>query len=1831
MVKKICLLLIMGSLTGTLAGLRGAVAAAKGGDRRSELVSSISVSGAAYLAVLSDKNGDNTTREFGFYSRDKSGGEWRPVTYGKIIPSQIGPILEEFQIAKTSKRFEAIAIVDGVLKVFNVNSSPEDRNSIIELGQGQYMLFDHLTGMNVPLPKIKSSSDVQIFAPDMALGQDHQLVIVSIRNPDLPVEDGGYTFAFLLKVKHSTDSAMELENPPVLLDYSFHKAQDLRSLIVTNDKNQPLGVVSQMYINSISQPNKEDPRFLRDWKARLKKYVEGEESVKSPPYYDLVNHEVTLSEAPTMTVVDTSNLILKQEINVATGQDVVRVLQGNSKRVKFFGRLDVNEDTGEPLYRLLDDRSHLFYFMNGDLYYVPLGQGADPIKLIAFSGELPQKISYSAIKVINSGDQPLFYVTVSYRLQSEEETTRYFKMSAPSNTSLYMHSTGTLTDLFYEEYELRHRLIDYSQDDGLVLFDYKTQRQENEQVYQQAYREKARHYNLTTANGDLVETKFVVPKFESIIKVDEIFFREFEEDEEDREESSSGIYVYGRNGRQVAFVPGQILANPETKDMIWSQATAQAKGKGEFELTSVFIDASWNKGQYGGRQHIVVTDTSSDGFASGVIPIKMDLPIENIVFTKVVPGLKSSGFFSIVTAFREEGDINLRIDSFSLESLGQGKPPKVMELGSYPINGEAVMTEKNLIERIVYSDLGIPFWIVNAEYDLEDPRIKLRSFANQEIIEPNGENKDPARVYKTWWDAHQNPNDMRERHISEPYKLKVHKNHLSSTPTMKNILEKKTGVVRTDLFPHLVRMLNRISDSRSPAVHQVLVVPNDLKPHIEQLVLSRFLEAQGPGETWSRKNKEMELFLFAENKPNSQSHLLQQIRVLPEVSGRQRAVIYADASRVINVGRIEDGAGQDSTFLIPDSSMDVDDSSTALDEAEVKMTHPHALYFLATEGKKIELSKFKKREGLQPKTSLLILASEKEWEALSKDVEKTEGAFGLLEHFEIERLSPPSREDQIRMFNEVTFGRAFRTLDYVFDAEKIAHDNEKLSAEEKKVRVISYLVTQVDTLAKEQKVNPLMAFSDVLVSFRNMLHYDDGIRRRGIIDYKTVQLVLAKVFKMPFKLQLLEETDPLKILSRGDILSLIQNIGGYPGDFSLTKQVVETILGQTRQETSKSMPASIVSFGETSTGKTQLFLSLVKTMDVMSNGNFKLYNLNIDPLDEHNLHAKAFILPCMKLTDSDSSGGLINVDMALSHLEHFLSSHNGYRGWILVDDLHYCAPSVRAKVISRLRSLFDTEDERVHVKSSFDPSAEMVSFPVRNLVHFLNFNPTIDQDKIRKYVGDIKYSSADPKKLAVASLADEGVQIDLSYFNRYSLFLNMDTFPASAKGPGLINKITSQLRDFYGDGHFVAISPTLIEKIVKQFENVDARNFISGAINGIALHVQDRIRNAKGSFYIVVPAGNCYGQDCEYHKPDKSDLKSEAPIIDFIGKHSVVLAVDEKVEGQLHFLNLIVDSFREQVIEGAVQAVRSSNEFSGTENLRIYIKSYFEQAALDHITEKSSLPLSAIPMDPAKFGMTSALEMMSFDQTVRDISGSDEKYFPEIFAHRVQRGSSLFSKFVDHEVRGGIQDSRAMVNTDYVERVRMVLLEYLEAKLKIDSIDSLPDVSTWLNMLQEETNGEEESNPSLVTPLTIGRKLSTLLNQYMVDINRRELVEKRSRDEFVKMSEYDAFRMFMFVMDKAIAKLPWQPSMQFLLKNIDVATKSMDLGGMSGVQEYLFSRDSLIRPTTGDHLKQVLLNSKDRADLDQDVVKRINERFGNECDRMLAAPNVNPVNRRGEE
>jgi hypothetical protein len=827
----------------------------------------------------------------------------------------------------------------------------------------------------------------------------------------------------------------------------------------------------------------------------------------------------------------------------------------------------------------------------------------------------------------------------------------------------------------------------------------------------------------------------------------------------------------------------------------------------------------------------------------------------------------------------------------------------------------------------------------------------------------------------------------------------------------------------------------------------------------------------------------------------------------------------------------------------------------------------------------------------------IIIASEKEWGNLINYEAKLEASYGLSKHFEVEALPAPNVQTQRDLIASVFQSREVSRLEYKFSADRIDANAKNLSDAEAMDRLIYYIITRVEALSRDQGRNHLMSLADVIHKMKRILLQDEKSRQRKVVDRIFVEQVLSRVFSMPLTIDTLPEKDPLVILNSPEILMQLQTKGDYPGPFPLTRQVVDVILGQTRKSTTRPIPATIILYGESGTGKTGMFMALVKVLGL------QLYDFNFPEGDERNNSAQAFIMPISKLTDAENPPpGLINVDEALRHYEHFLTRPFGYRGFTLLDDAHGANEKVRAKVFARVRSLLD--EGVVKATSPFDDISE--EFSARNMTMFMTFNPTDNQKKIDEFKSGSSWDKATPEEVAIASLAGDGVPADKSFFKRWTLIRNLSEFPIEAKGPGLIEQLANNGRDTISQGQLVLVSPNFIGQLVDAFKSVDARTFFSGASNGILTRVQAGSQTAMGALKIIVPVTT--KEEAKEKDIKNNEVSGEQAIGTYVQKKSAVLPVSTSSEGRLRFLELIVDNFRLQVIEGLVRGLQRSQHFAGDSTRQLALLSWVEQAILDHLKSHQAIPLNALQIDAKKFDAGTDLEVTKLTDLIANLSPK-EQYFPKIFDDGLN--TNLIRSLTDHTFRPEGGKTRSQVNSEYSLKVRDSLSDFLKDLMRVEDMSRLPNASDWVKGLDGNSDPKARIN--------LSQKLGDYLTNYMVAMQDRQLLESSQRQSLKPMGSYESMRMFLLVLDRAIAQLPWSQVVQFFVQNLEESMRDMVLGSRGELQKYIFDRNSLLRPATSEMTMQMLLTSEGRQALEaeKDVLVDKDKGFMSDCERML--------------
>ncbi len=1758
---------------------------------REEVIHSNQVGATPYLAVVSDPDG-SSQRQAGLYVRAKDSTSYQPILFGQLLIDRFrGPIFDEFQLGEASARYDSLAILDGYLTFYSVYTNPADPKTFIQLSPHDGVkLFDPVTNEDVEVPAIRNLDDVS-YSVSKIENENNHVLIFSLRYPS--IRGDGLTFFVNLKYpKITSDPNIELENRPLVLDYTFRSSPALSRLLVKS-KDHGTIALSDSLSRSLSREDAKDPAVLKKWKSDLRA---GQNSLlssrESQPGYDLKSGKKRLITLPSEKIFSLKEFKITQYFD-PFGDDYVEVKSDHTSEL-MPGRVDRHFTENTPLiFTSSSNSNHALISINNSLFFVSVVSGKID-KILTFDRNIHlDQLSF----VLFEPKETEHLLLISQKTTANQKTTTLYKFRNISNY-FQLEPPIKINSYFYPMNELSFRT--HHGDEDNILFDEITPQMEQltAEGYVQSYDNTILHIDLTKSNSSGLQHQYVRP-LETTTIGDKIVYKLYN-DKKNATKKKTGLYIGSTNSN--IYVPGEAL--PYKANIVWAEELLETLAFGKIRITVTVSDKNFLDGKNSSTANVICVSDAADFFPPQANEISFHGDIKDITYIGLIPGLKTTSNFTVFRALTDaSGQKTTTATTFF---IGFGEAEKRNTAKATPresIKLPETGSIKELYDRIIYDQDGQAYFNLTPDLDYDDLNYQAINLADGRTINP-GKMIGPKRLkFLSYYDAKVQP-DKNSKMQPFSYNWRIIRNHLKAIKQIKDILEKGVSNLKGMLFPSFIDQLDFVAAETAGDQHvrryhhKVLLVPDELKTYFSKMLWSHYLQSKGERNIFGRRNRDIETFVFRNTDPSDQADLIQLLNGIEDEAPRKNAILLVDAADLIAMNRISSGENDSSTvFHINDDQYSDDAKAEKVfsgAHGESSKTPPHALYWVATEGRRIDIEKFATQA--QPQLySTIILASESEWANLIKEQARLESSYGLVSHFELVTITAPNIEAQQGLIKEIFNSREVQRRDYTFSAKSIRSDDASLTQLEAQDSVTDYLISRVNSLSTDQNKNHLMALADVLHKMRLTLLQDDQTRNRKLIDRIFIEKVLAQVFGGSLQRENLAPDDWLNHLFSKEILLDVHNIGEYAGDFTLTRQVIETIKGQTRRIEARNIPASVVLFGETGTGKTSMFTSLVKTLGL------QMYDWTQELGSSNNLSAQAFILQVTKLTDSESGNGLINVDKALARFEDALSGPNGNRMWILIDDAQGPNPKVRTKVLQRVRQLFDAEGGIVKVNNS---KGEIVEFPSRNIVLFLTFNPTDNKKKIEQFKNST-YGAATPVEIAVASLGGEdAASTDKSFFTRWTLIKNMDEFPAEAKGPALTGAMVRQARDIFAQGQLLLVSNESVQKIVDEFQGMDARTFLSGAAGGIAALIDRAGSTNAPPLRIVVPATSANNSHLGGSK--SANVSGEQGIIDFIAANSAVVPVVESIEGQLQFLKLVAQSFRTKIYEEFARALRFHPFFSGDEIRQSNLLAWSEQAIYDHVVRlHSNIPLSQINLDPLHFGAHSELERKDLLNRIYEIAPR-ESYFPKIFSsYDFNQYLSLWdSSYVSSQKR-----TRSQLNSLYVEKVKDLLAVYLTERFQLGSLKSFPADDIWARSMSAQKTDRTKD---------IFRKLAELLQSYLIETQSESIAEKQTGANVESLGVYDANRMFLWIIDRAIVTLPWSNLNEFVIKALSTSAQNMVIGQLSGLQDFLFEdRNSLLRPRTIDLLDQMLITSDSRKALSNEAMERVNTRFNDSCEKML--------------
>ncbi len=1067
------------------------------------------------------------------------------------------------------------------------------------------------------------------------------------------------------------------------------------------------------------------------------------------------------------------------------------------------------------------------------------------------------------------------------------------------------------------------------------------------------------------------------------------------------------------------------------------------------------------------------------------------------------------------------------------------------------------------------------------------------------------------------------------------------------------------------VFPNLSEILLEAADLEESPKHRIIVVPDDLKTLVDKLIMGRWAtDVESLQSAWNHSNPNLALFKVDRSIKNSQDEVLDNFEAMRGAAENRSVALVAEIDDIVKIGRPvrdEDSSGRSYKLYDPASAnggdiFSIDDRDTeeiqknwdekvdetmeasevASEETEPSQEEaekisvspplppiptdvrssrkendssvfPHLLWYVATEGQKLQPGRSKNwniEDKVDPKVSVLLIGSEKDLVSLEQETQFEGKFFDFREHFEITHLDVPSQELKETLVTKLFERPEIESIGYQFNANE-----EGLEQEESRRRLISRFVSRVEATARTFNQEPTSAFIRAFSELRRSLGEDNNLRRSRLLDSSYLERLLSRVFPMPLSMGVLEEGDPLLKMKDPDQAAMELEAAGYKGSLELKSRIVETVLSQTRgTDEGRQIPSSTILFGGTSTGKTFLFKTLVRWLGL------KLYDFD-KPYDEEVGAMIVHLGTVVSDEEGETDPSKLTVSRLIEHVENFLAQPNGNRGFLLFDDMHKASSKVLPKIMAYIQSLFEAPNGMVRVSRlsrNGQAQQEIREIPVRNLNLFMTVNPTVDK-KMKERFGD-----ADGDKLissVIAALARDDVPIEDSFFARWSDIIDLSQFPMEAKVPSLVDGIRSAAQQEYSaNPRLVLATPEILNKVVEQFSDANAREFLGTAIHGI-LNIPSDVPEAP--LYLVYPKltenevlswENFSTGSTQVGERSGFDSRK---INEFIRKNTVVQAVrPDDIKSQMELMDFMLQGFRLHLYGALAQSSQRDEMLAGDFDKRTSWLTPYLLAILTNTKSNDHLPIHEIRLRLGDFGDLTNSQEDEIEEYILTSEKEFGEYFPFDISGRRESSLSL-SGFLGEDHDEMRSRNRLEVMIDTTERIRRemdrVFLEYFRMKGEGELIE---DPSEWIESLNEKD------------PTEVFEAFGSIMAREFVSFSGKlygnEIDEVKNSGEFEQMTGYDEARLFLMCVDKAMTQLNWVSATKLIMDVMEYVSHDSSLGQSMPFQQFMFkSAMSPLSTITSAYLHQSVGSSRSIKAISDEKVERFQRRFESNCPSYL--------------
>lgn len=283
----------------------------------------------------------------------------------------------------------------------------------------------------------------------------------------------------------------------------------------------------------------------------------------------------------------------------------------------------------------------------------------------------------------------------------------------------------------------------------------------------------------------------------------------------------------------------------------------------------------------------------------------------------------------------------------------------------------------------------------------------------------------------------------------------------------------------------------------------------------------------------------------------------------------------------------------------------------------------------------------------------------------------------------------------------------------------------------------------------------------------------------------------------------------------------------------------------------------------------------------------------------------------------------------------------------------------------------------------------------------------------------------------------------------------------------------------------------------------------------------------------------------------------------------------------------------------------------------------FLHATHAHLWVHPGLPLSDLNLDPKEFGATNRSLEERFKQALqlRDVAAT-HPFAKWIFSRT--RNDQLLPLLSGEVSFLTVARSRRDILVETEQILRQWAQGFLQLMVGVESLDHPPESRLWLSKLKPP-------DPLIIEEAV--KQVGTFYLDFLARLYDGGLLENERPGEYATITTYDAARLFLMTLDRAIARLSWAKTESFVTRSLLQAANDLSLGELPGFQNYVFrSPDSILVPRTIDLPLQIASSSEifrewakgdSGSEGDETTVgkpERLATRFLDECERMFQRP-----------